>query len=207
MKKMFLAFGLLLACWMVQADSGNEDASSPFDLYTTLVEEFYQMTRDAGARWQQAVDDVYLQKVLVLTELSASQDYQRHADALQAYRQASNDYHQFLVDLEAQALAQFEPHQLTPQQLDPVIKALVGQYQTQRLMLLELVAAHRQLADHMQTYLGFLQTHQAQWTLQQGKISIADPQLGQQHNQLIDQMVLAEDQIEAVMKRLYPKRS
>jgi hypothetical protein len=194
---------LLLMAWMGSSQAQLAE-DSPFHLYSTLIEDFFAMTKEAGARWQETVDRLDHEQVLVLKALNKQADYQHHASLLKQYQQATADYQQFLSDLRIHAKQRLQGHELTDAQLEPVLNNLMNNYQAQRSVLLALLQTHLDYASNMQRFLAFLEQHQDSWHLEAGQIKMADQSLGQEYNQMIDQMMKQEDRIEQLMKNLQP---
>lgn len=197
---------LIFFCFILVAGPGLVKANeeSPFQLYTTLVESFYEQNKLAAARWQEQVAILDHQRVLDFTDLKQQADFERHASALQQYRQASDEYLAYLSELRQRTTELFSIHELTDEQLQPVLDNLMNQYQPQRGVLLELLAVHLSYANSMQGFLTFLQTNHENWAIKAGQVSIDDEQLSRQYNQFIDRMISHEDQIAALMPKLLP---
>lgn len=194
---------IMICCSLIGGTGQAQPAEdSPFQLYTTLVERFYQLNKEAGSRWQEQLEVLDQQRVLDFADLASSGDFERHARAIEHYRQATDTYRAYLDELRQRTTTALSEYDLTAEQLQPVLDNLLKQYQPQRQVLLELLKVHQSYADSMQAFLSFLDKHQQDWTVQSGQVRIDDEQLSQQYNRFIDQMISHEDQIAVLMPRL-----
>lgn len=175
---------------------------STYAYYEILSEDFYQLTREEGQKWQSNFDLLDYHKVLVLSELNNEEDYEQHNEYLEKYIAASEHYFDFLNNLKSIATEKFMSYNIPEEQVTPVLDHLLSVYEKQKGTLAGLLKSHIEYGKDMKSLLKFLQTNQQAWKLVDGKIDMENKELAAQYNAIIDEIVSVEDQIEQYSREL-----